>query len=96
MQFEWGPLITIVIFMVVHLCGTVWWMSKIQTTLGYLADNVKEIMKTVTAHEATYAKKEDQAREFAYRDKQIEAIWKKLDSPHTCPNNQGKIHERMS
>lgn len=88
MSLDMGAVITLCIFMVVHLCGTVWWMSKIQTTLGFIGNQVAEIMKTVAAHEATYAKKDDQAREFAYRDKQIEAIWKRLDSPHACPNHK--------
>lgn len=89
MTVDLGAIITLCIFMVVHLCGTVWWMSKIQTTLGFIGSQVAEIMKTVASHEATYTRKEDIARELAYRDKQIEAIWKRLDAPHACPNHKG-------
>ncbi len=86
MTLDSSAVITLCIFMIVHLGGTIWWMSKIQTTLSFIGLSVGDLVKTVAAHEATYAKKEDQAKEFAYRDKQIEAIWKRLDQPHACPN----------
>jgi hypothetical protein len=86
MNIEWSQAITIILFMIVHLTGTVWWMSKIQTTLSFLAQQVGEIVKTVAAHEATYAKKEDVAKDCIVIQRQVDAIWKRLDNPHACPN----------
>lgn len=88
MTIDLGAVTTLCLFMIVHLCGTVWWMAKVNTTLEFIGKQVGDVVKTVAAHEATYSKKEDVARELAYRDKQIEAIWKRLDEPHVCPNKK--------
>ena len=88
MSLDNGSIITLCIFMVVHLCGTVWWMSKIQTTLAFLADNVAKIMATIATHEATYARKEDVAKDCSMMQRQIDAIWRKLDAPLATPDHK--------
>lgn len=88
MNLDNGSIITLCIFMVVHLCGTVWWMSKINTTLNFLANQVSDIMKQVAAHEATYAKKEDVAKDCTMMQRQIDAIWRKLDAPLATPEHK--------
>ena len=67
------------IVVVAHLCSTVWWMSKITTTLDILAKSVDEIKNIIARHEATYYTKEEAAKDFAHRDAKIDAAWSKLD-----------------
>lgn len=79
MQIPWEAIVTIVIFMIVHMCGTVWWMAKIQTTLQILNTTVESIGKTILRHEAEYYHKEDALREVTRLDQQIQAMWKRID-----------------
>ena len=67
------------LIVVAHLCSTVWWMSKITTTLDILAASVGEIKSILARHEATYYTKEEAAKDFAHRDSRIDAAWNKLD-----------------
>lgn len=76
--------ITLCIFMVVHLCGTVWWMSKVNATLGFIGSQVEAIMKSSAEREATYAKRED----FHRLEASVNKLWEKYDKPHTCPNHK--------
>jgi hypothetical protein len=85
----WGPAVTIVIFMIVHLCGTVWWMSRIQAILETLVKQMSSFEVILQKHEATYATKEETFKEIAHLEKQVEAIWRRLDNPHACPNHKG-------
>lgn len=72
-------IITLCIFMIVHLCGTIWWMSKINTTLGFLANQVADIVKTIATHEATYAKRDDMCRELGRLEIRIDGAFKRID-----------------
>lgn len=79
---ENGQLVAIVGLIIVvigHLCSTVWWMSKITTTLDILSKSVEGILAAIAKHEATYYSKEDAAKDFAYRDKEIEGMWERVD-----------------
>lgn len=75
MDLNINAVITLCLFMVVHLCGTVWWMAKVNTTLGFIGQQVSDIVKTIASHEATYAKKCDVNRV----ERSLEALWKKVD-----------------
>ena len=79
MQLDLNIIVTVIIFMVVHLCGTVWWMSSVTTTLGILRKTIDALEKTIIKHESTYYSKEDAAKDFAYRDKTIKAAWDRID-----------------
>lgn len=83
---SWETILTIIFFMVVHLCGTVWWMAKIQTTLQILITTVDSINSRVSTHEAKYYSKEEAAKDFSYRDQQIEALWRRVDSTNNNIN----------
>jgi hypothetical protein len=85
MNLDSGGVITLCIFMVVHLCGTVWWMSKVNATLGFIGQQMNDIMKTVASHEATYAKKEDVTKDCVMMQRQIDAIWRKIDKTMATP-----------
>jgi len=58
--------ITVCCFMVVHLCGTVWWMSRIQTTLEMLT-------KTLADNQS--ASQREQTR----MESRVDAAWKAID-----------------
>lgn len=75
----WEAIVTIVLFMTVHLVGTVWWMSKIQTMLQILNATVDSIGKAILRHEAAYYHKEDAIRELARIEQQMQAMWKRID-----------------
>lgn len=77
---SWVAVISLLVVIISHLCGTVWWMSKINTTLGYLEKNVSGILTTLAAHDSTYAKKEDVIERLAIQDNRIVTIGNKLDS----------------
>ena len=63
----WEATIALMIFMMGHLCGTIWWMSKIQTTLDMLVKTMQD--------------SNDRAmREFTVRDNRLEAAWKAIDA----------------
>lgn len=88
MEVPWGALITIFIFMLTHLIGSIWWASQITTTLDFMKESVDIMTKAIIKHESTYYSKEEAAKDFAYRDKEIEAIWRKLD---TIPSGNGHV-----
>lgn len=69
----------LVIVVITHLCSTVWWMSKITTTLEILSTSVKDIKFIIAKHEATYFTKEEAAREFAHIKQQTDALWIRVD-----------------
>lgn len=71
--------ISLVIVIVGHLCSTVWWMSKITTTLTLLTKAVEDIRSIIAKHEATYYTKEEAAREFSHVKQQTDALWNKVD-----------------
>lgn len=93
MNLDAGAVITLCIFMVVHLCGTVWWMSKVNATLGFVGTQIQAILNTMAGHDNIYARKEDTGTKLAFHDQQLLAIWKRLDQPHACPNDRVH-HER--
>lgn len=77
----------LVIVVLAHLCSTVWWMSKITTTLELLTKSVENINTVIARHEATYFTKEEAAREFTHVKQQTDALWKRVDKI------QDKTHE---
>jgi len=86
MALETSNVITLCVFMVVHLCGTVWWMSKVNTTLGFIGQQIAEIMKVIAVHEATYVKATDHAKDILTLERRIDALIEKIDHPHPCAN----------
>jgi hypothetical protein len=65
-------------------------MSKVNATLGFVGQQIQSILNTMAGNEAVYARKEDVLTKIAFHDQQLLAIWKRLDQPHACPNQNGK------
>ena len=88
MNIDMGAVLTLCLFMVGHLCGTVWWMSKVNATLGFIGTQISEILKTVATHEASFVKATEHAKDIGRLEKSLDAVWEKLDHPHACPNHK--------
>ena len=74
MNFELGTMIaiaTLIIVILGHLCTTVWWMSKITTTLATIGDNLKEAMTDIKA----LVPKQDCTRIHDHLDKSLDDVW---------------------
>lgn len=78
-QIDIGTAVTLGLFALVHTAGLIWWMSKVATTIGILNATVEKISTQLSRHEATYYSKEDAVRDLTIRDKQLEAMWKRID-----------------
>ena len=87
---DWGELkmqiepqyIGVLFAILIHAGTSIWWASKINTTMNFQNDILKNLQETMIAHEAMKYSKEEAAKDFAVRDKQFDAIWKKLDQIH--------------
>lgn len=72
-------LVTFLLAIGSHIFVSVWWASKITTTLGFLRESLQKIEK----HQDGYYPKEDAIKEFALVNARIEGIGKKLDELRT-------------
>lgn len=79
MSAEWVGIVVSGVLLAMGIIGnlvtTVWWASKITTTLTILKSAVDELK----ADKKTFATKEDLARELAVTDKEHKALWKNVD-----------------
>jgi hypothetical protein len=78
----WGVVITGIIF----LCGllgniitSVWWASKITTSIDILSSAVGDIKLIIAKHEASYVTKVDFEKDFGHLEKKVDAAWVKID-----------------
>lgn len=92
MSPEWVGVIigglTLAIGLMGNIIVTVWWASKITTTLEILRSAVEEIK----AERKTFATKEEIARELGIADKENKAIWKNIDDIKLLLNHNGNSH----
>ena len=86
MNLDNSSVLTLCIFMVVHLCGTVWWMSKINATLGFVCQQVEAILKKNEG----FVTVSDHAKDIGHLEKSLDAVWERIDHPHACPNGNCK------
>jgi len=69
-NIPWEAILTIVLFMIVHLVGTVWWMSKINTTVDLKFDAISRSVDRMIDVLGKAWNKEDALREIG----KVEAI----------------------
>jgi hypothetical protein len=84
MSIELGPVIALFVFLIGQLVAAVWWASKMSTTLGFLVAQIEVLSKS----HAAYVTIETHSKDVGHIEKNLEAIWKRLDSPHACPNHK--------
>lgn len=82
MTLDGGAIITLVIFMIVHLCGFIWWASKIETTLGFIKTQVEAMAK----NNEKYVTAVDHEKDIGHIEKEMTSLWKRVNEPHACPN----------
>lgn len=74
MNIELGSLIALLMLIIVivgHLCGTVWWMSKITTKLDIFIDSLREMQKD----QKDLVHKSDCSLGHSRIDKLFEDVW---------------------
>lgn len=69
--------ITLVIL--THIIATVWWAAKISTLLSMTQTSLESLALEMKAVNKTYVSKEDFAKEMVTKDKEITAMWKRID-----------------
>jgi hypothetical protein len=73
-------IIGVVIAILVHAAGSIWWAARMDTTLKFVKENLDKIADSMAKSEASRYSREDAARDFAVRDQQITAIWNKIEN----------------
>ena len=71
--------ITLGIFVAGHLGITIWWASKVSTTLNFVQTELRELVTELKSIKEIYMKREDVIRELSLVEKEQKAIWKKID-----------------
>lgn len=71
--------LALIVTILLHAFASVWWASKMNTTMSFLNSSLENISKSLTVNEAIRYTKEEAAKDFSIRDKQLDAVWKKVD-----------------
>ena len=82
MSFDLGAIITLFVFLLAQLIAGIWWASKMSTTLIFIKEQVDALVRSSTGFVTVVEHSKDVGR----LEKSMEAIWKRLDAPHACPN----------
>ena len=75
-----GPTLTLGIFVVSHICLTVWWASRVNTLLDIVQVELKEIVAELKASRGIFVSKEELAYRVSSSDKEHAALWKQIDA----------------
>jgi hypothetical protein len=88
MSVDSGAVVTIGIFLLIHLCGSIWWASKMHTTLEFVREQMRLMVVANNEVAKTYVTAIDHTKDIVRIDKEIDAIWKRVNEPHACPNKK--------
>ena len=80
---EWGALVSLAIFIMTHIGITVWWASRVNTLLGFVQTELREIVAELKASRSTYMTKDEFTYYCAQADKEHVAMWKRIDEVRT-------------
>lgn len=76
----------LVIVVLVHIVSTVWWASRVSAFLEIVQRDVQIVIDELKLARGVYTTKEEMAAAIAVQQKEISAVWKKLDKlPEICP-----------
>lgn len=78
-----GIIVAIGASVLVHIITAVWWASRIDTTLTFLSNTITVLNDTIVRHDANRYTTQDAAKDFSIRDRQIEAIFRRIDELKT-------------
>lgn len=73
-----------------HICYSVWWAARINTTLEFVQKTLIEIATDLKAHKLNSYTKEDAAREFQEVRSNLKAQWERIDEIKKELNEHGK------
>lgn len=86
MGLEQSAIVSIVIFLIIQLGTAIWWASKVSATLGFILTGLARVEACTSGLDDKYLRKTDAAEKHAIMERDIAAIWKRLDTAHACPN----------
>lgn len=72
------------LYLFAQLVAAIWWASNISTTLTYMRESISKMESHIALTDSNYASRVDVAKDLAFRDQQLIAVWKKIDSL-PCP-----------
>lgn len=72
-------IISLTLGLVIHICTTVWWASRITTILERSQSDIRELLADTKMLSATYVKKEDYVREIAHLEKRVQDVELEID-----------------
>ena len=75
-----GVVITLAIFVIGHLCTTIWWASRVNTLLDRVQTDLRDIITELRSARDVYVNKETLAARIAESDKEHKAMWREIDS----------------
>ena len=90
MDIPYGALATVLLFAVAHTASLIWWMSRTTTVLDSLVKTVDALADKIVKHEAIHPTKEEIAKDIGFIEKQLEAVWKRIDNCPCGSSNLGK------
>lgn len=67
------------VMVLIHVVSTVWWASKVNTTLQIVVKDVGDLVVELKAMKDTYVKKEDFAKAVSDGNRHRDSMWKKID-----------------
>lgn len=82
MGVEIGVVVSIValaLTIMVHLVATVWWASKMTANQGSMKESIDAMSAKLNDHSDVIYSKIQAHEDFAHRDAQLAAIWKRQD-----------------
>ena len=91
MEISWQLIITIVMFMVVHLSATVWFLSKLNTTVYLKFDALTRSVDVMSKAIANAYSKDDALREIG----RVEAIANKANSRLDDHLQESRNHQKV-
>jgi hypothetical protein len=74
-----GAIVGAILFLLVHVGTLIWFMSRISILVGVVQRDLtklESLLDSITKSNYTIT---DAARDFAYRDRELKAIWAKMD-----------------
>lgn len=71
--------IALAIAILLHAASTIWWASKVNTTLMFVQTEIHKICEAILRHDASMYSKSEAAKDFSIRDQQIAVLFKKTD-----------------
>lgn len=80
METAWiAIVVTISLFVVSHIIITVWWASKVNTTLDFVQQSLTALIEEIKMNRTLYVNKNDYQKDFDINNKDHGYIWEQLN-----------------